>query len=136
MSLMENLRELRDRDGVTCLMTTHLMADADACDEVGILDEGRLVALDTPGNLKARVGGDVLTVRGTEPARLAERVRTRFGGAVDVFDGGVRIARARGHEFVPELIESFPGEIESVTIGKPTLEDVFVRLTGHGLHHE
>lgn len=131
--LMDYLVELRDQDGVTSLLTTHLMDEADRCDRIGILDEGKLVAIDTPTSLKNTIGGDVLTVCSSDPVSLSDKVTARFGGSADVMDGVVRIERERGHEFVPELIEAFPGEIESVTLGKPTLEDVFVHLTGHRL---
>lgn len=131
--LMDYLVELRDQDGVTSLLTTHLMDEADRCDRIGILDEGKLVAIDTPTSLKNTIGGDVLTVCSSDPVSLSDKVTARFGGSADVMDGVVRIERERGHEFVPELIEAFPGEIESVTLGKPTLDDVFVHLTGHRL---
>ena len=130
---MALLEELRDHDGVTCLLTTHLVEEADRCDHVGIVDRGRLVALDTPAALKATIGGDVLTVRTTDPTALAETVAARFQVTAETVNGVLRIERGRGHEFVPQLIEAFPGMIGSVTVGKATLEDVFVRLTGHRL---
>lgn len=134
--LMAQLRDLRDVSGVASLLTTHLMDEADVCDRIGILDQGRLVALDTPAVLKTSIGGDVLTVCAAEPATLAAKVQQRFGGRVAVVDRTVRIERPGGHEFVPQLIQAFPGEITSVTVGKPTLDDVFVHLTGHRLWHE
>ncbi len=131
--LMDYLVELRDQEGVTSLITTHLMDEADRCDRIGILDEGKLVAIDSPAALKETIGGDVLTVSTANPSALCEKVTSRFGGKVDVVDDVVRIEREKGHVFVPELIESFPGEIESITLGKPTLDDVFVHLTGRRL---
>ncbi len=131
--LMVHLRELRERDGVTSLLTTHLMDEADRCDRVGILDSGRLVALGTPTDLKATIGGDVVTIHSGNPDSLAARAKERFSCKVDVVDGTIRIEREHGHQFVPQLIEAFPGEIDSVTVGKPTLDDVFLHLTGHRL---
>ncbi len=131
--LMVHLRELRERDGVTSLLPTHLMDEADRCDRVGILDNGRLVALGTPTALKATIGGDVVTIHSGNPDSLAARAKERFSCKADVVDGTVRIERERGHQFVPQLIEAFPGEIDSVTVGKPTLDDVFLHLTGHRL---
>jgi len=131
--LMVHLRELRARDGVTSLLTTHLMDEADRCDRVGILDCGRLVALGTPTDLKATIGGDVVTIHSGNPGSLAARAKERFSCEVDIVDAAVRIERERGHQFVPQLIEAFPGEIDSVTVGKPTLDDVFLHLTGHRL---
>ncbi len=132
-SFMNHLAELRDREGVTCLLTTHLMDEAQRCDRIGFLDHGRLVALDPPAVLTGTIGGDVLTVCTADPAELALRVAERFGGHAEVLNGAVRIERDKGHEFVTDLIEAFPGQIDSVTVGKPTLEDVFVHLTGHRL---
>ncbi len=131
--LMVHLRELRDRDGVTSLLTTHLMDEADRCDRVGILDRGRLVTLGTPADLKSIIGGDVITIQSRHPESLAVRANEKFSCNASVVDSAVRIERERGHEFVPQLIQAFPGEIDSVTVGKPTLEDVFLHLTGHRL---
>src|SRR6059036_1247037 len=127
------LAELRAAERITVVLTTHDMEEAERCGRVAILDRGRVVALGTPEALKARVGGDVLVVMGPDPARLAERVRERFGLAGRLVDGTLRLERARGHELVRDLIEAFPEEVRTVSYGKPTLDDVFIRLTGHRL---
>jgi ABC-2 type transport system ATP-binding protein len=127
------LRALRDADGLTAVLTTHDMDEAERCDRVAVLDRGRLVALGTPDALKAQVGGDVLVVQAPAPEALRDGVKARFGLDGRVVDGTLRLERARGHELVRDLIETFPDEIRAVTYGKPTLEDVFVRLTGHRL---
>lgn len=132
-SLMECLQELRTRDGVTCLLTTHLMEEADRCDRLAILDKGKLVGQGTAGELKATIGGDVITMTCKNPASLAAAAKSKFGVAADVDGASVHIERHRGHEFVPQLFDAFPGEIETVTVGKPTLDDVFLHLTGHRL---
>src|SRR5207247_3479529 len=127
------LSEPRRAEGITVVLTTHDMEEAERGDRVAILDRGRLVALGAPEALKAQVGGDVLVVTGPDPARLAERVRERFGLAGRLVDGTLRLERARGHELVRDLIEAFPEEVLTVSYGKPTLRDVFIRLTGHRL---
>lgn len=126
--LGDYLAELRARDGVTVLLTTHIMDEAERCDRLALLDRGKLVALDRPAALKEQVGGDVVSVT---PAKLHEVIERRFDVKATVVDDTVRIERPRGHEFIPQLVEAFPGEIESVSVGKPTLEDVFIHLTGH-----
>lgn len=131
--LMHMLCELRDRDGVTCLLTTHLMDEAAHCDRVGILDRGKLVACDTPAALTASVGGEVITVATTNAPRLADDAAKRFDVSAKAVDGLVYIERSRGHEFVPALVQAFPGQIDSITVGRPTLDHVFLRLTGHRL---
>ena len=124
------LEQLRRQEGVTALLTTHLMDEAERCDRVGILDQGRLLALGGPDDLKRRVGGDVVVIRARDPEQLRERVRDKLGREAALVDGSLRVAGPGGHELAREVVEAFPGEITSVTFGKPTLEDVFIHLTG------
>lgn len=131
--LMDHLERLRDEQGVTCLLTTHLLEEADRCDALAFLHRGKLVAVDTPDALKRSIGGEVVSVRCSSPDDLAGKLATRFETDADVVGGVVRIESANGHALVPEIIEAFPGVVESVTVGRPTLEDVFVHLTGHRL---
>jgi ABC-2 type transport system ATP-binding protein len=127
------LRELREAEGMTVVLTTHDLEEADRCDRVAILDAGRIVALGTPDALRAEVGGDVLVVQSAAPEALRARLRERFGVEPRLVDGLLRLERARGHELVRDIVECFPADVQAVTVGKPTLEDVFVRLTGHRL---
>jgi ABC-2 type transport system ATP-binding protein len=133
---IELRRTLRALEGVTVLLTTHLMDEAEAADRIGILHHGRLVALETPAALKARIGGDVVTVGADDPAALGEEVRARFGVEARVVDGTVRVECARGHELAARLAEAFPGRIRSVTVARPTLEDVFIHETGRRFDEE
>ncbi len=129
----QQLRVLRERDGTTVVLTTHLMDEAARCDRVAIIHEGRLVALGTPETLVSAVGGDVIMISTADPERLAARVRERFNVQADIIDDRVHIERPRAHEFVPALVEAFPGEIDAVSFGKATLEDVFMHHTGKRL---
>lgn len=129
--LGDYLATLRANDGVTVLLTTHLMEEADRCDRLALLDRGRLVALDAPAALKEQVGGDVVSVTAREPEQLRGKIEKRFSVKTSLVDHTLRIERPRGHEFIPDLVEAFPGEIDAVSVGKPTLEDVFIHLTGH-----
>ncbi len=124
------------RAGTAVLLTTHLFEEAEAAHRVGILDRGRLLALDTPAALKATVGGDVVTVEARDetgvPA-LAAGIESRFGaeaGRISVVGPTVRIEREAAHTFLPRLVEAFPGAFKSVTLGAPSLEDVFIAHTG------
>ncbi|MDP6112673.1 MAG: ABC transporter ATP-binding protein [Planctomycetota bacterium] len=125
------LNELKNEQELTVLVTTHYMEEADRADRIAFLDRGNLVAEGTPDSLKERIGGYVITVSATDPEHLYEQIKERFGHEGKVVDDAVRLEMPDGPEFVPELVESFPGEIEAVTVGRPTLEDVFVHLTGH-----
>jgi ABC-2 type transport system ATP-binding protein len=129
--LWRYLQELREADGLTVLVTTHFMDEADLCDRVAILDQGHLVALGKPVDLKAEIGGDVIVIESAEPEHLSEGIRKKFNLAAQMVDHTVRIERKDGHEFIPQLVTAFPGLIRSVSLGRPTLEDVFVHKTGH-----
>jgi ABC-2 type transport system ATP-binding protein len=135
IDLWRYLREIREQAGVTILVTTHLMDEAEHCDRLAIMDAGKVAACDTPDALKSRIGADVITLTGDDPDALAAAVRERFGLAAERVDSVVRIERERGHEFIPQLVEALAGRIRSVSLGKPTLEDVFIRVTGHGFKH-
>ena len=125
------LNHIRESEGVTVIVTTHLMEEAERCDRLAILNEGKLVALGTPAELKSQIGGDVIVLEAKEPESLATRIAQRFGASPTVIENKVRLERANGARFVAEVSEAFPGEIESISVAKPTLEDVFIDLTGH-----
>ncbi len=129
--LWQYLQILRDEERVSVLVTTHLMEEAERCDRLAILNEGKLVALGTPAELKNEIGGDVIVLEAKDAASLAGKIRERFGIEAQVVDQQVRIERRNGHRFVTDLVEGFPGEINAVSIAKPSLEDVFIRRTGH-----
>jgi ABC-2 type transport system ATP-binding protein len=125
------LRILRDQEQVTVLVTTHLMEEAERCDRLAILNEGKLVALGTPTELKQEIGGDVIVLETAQPESLASCIRARFSVEPRVVGKQVRIEKDHGHRFVTDLVEAFPGEIDAVSISKPSLEDVFIDRTGH-----
>ena len=128
--IWQDLSRLRERRGTTVVLTTHLMEEAAGCDRVAILDRGHLVACDKPSALVASIGGDVVLVTAHDGAGLAPRIAARFEVHTELVDGRIRIERDHGHRFITALVEAFPGEIDAVTVGKPTLEDVFVHFTG------
>ena len=134
--LWQYLQILRDQERVTILVTTHLMEEAEHCDRLAILSHGNLVALGTPAELTHEIGADIILLDTAEPEALANRIRARFGLESTVLDRQVRIERESGHRFVPELVEAFPGEITAISVSKPTLEDVFIRRTGHRFWNE
>ncbi|MGH7931897.1 MAG: ABC transporter ATP-binding protein [Candidatus Binataceae bacterium] len=125
------LAHLRDDEGVTIILTTHHMEEAERCDRIGVLHQGRLIAIAPPGELKSQVGGDVVVINAPAPEALRQKITAQMRQRSTLVDGTLRIERPRGHEFVRDVVEAFGDEIESVTFGKPTLEDVFVQLTGH-----
>ncbi len=131
--LWNHLQLLRQRDRVTVLLTTHLMEEAAGCDRLALLHQGQIVALGSPQQLTSEIGGDVITVHTDTPGDLQREVQQRFGIEASILDGTVRIEKNEGHQFIPQLVEAFPGRITAVSLGKPTLEDVFIHRTGHRL---
>lgn len=130
--LWQYLQMLRDEEHVSVLVTTHLMEEAERCDRLAILNEGNLVALGTPTELKSEIGGDVIMLDAAHDASLlADHIRARFHVETTVMGNQVRIEREGGHRFVPDVVEAFPGEIQAISVSKPALEDVFIHRTGH-----
>jgi ABC-2 type transport system ATP-binding protein len=134
--LWETLESLR-REGVTVLLTTHFMEEGDRCDRLALIDRGTLVGEGSPADLKQEIGGDVITLEGPDAEALARDLAARFPDLQpQIRDGAVRLERERGHELVARLIEAFPGRVDSVTVARPTLEDVFLHRTGRRLYGE
>jgi ABC-2 type transport system ATP-binding protein len=131
---MNHLEHLRDNGGASIMLTTHHMEEAEHCDRLGVLHQGRLVAISPPRDLKASVGGDVVVINTADPEALCVKIQQEMRVKGVVVDGSVRVERPRGHEFLRDAVDAFGDQIESVTFGKPTLEDVFVHLTGHSFY--
>ncbi len=133
IDLWQTLYRLRDQQAVSILLTTHLMEEAERCDRVAIIDQGRIVASGAPEQLRAEIGGDIVSARSRDATSLGERIARSFGVKVNVLNDEVRIEQPEGSAFITRLVEAFPGEIDSVTFAKPTLEDVFIARTGRRL---
>jgi ABC-2 type transport system ATP-binding protein len=128
--LSRHVENLRQGDGVTILLTTHILEEADRCDRLVLLHQGKIVALGSPAELRSQIGGDVVVLETADSAGLAARITERFNLKTAVRDGEVRVEIENGHRFIAEVVEAFPGAVNSVGLHKPTLEDVFVRQTG------
>jgi ABC-2 type transport system ATP-binding protein len=134
--LWQYLQELRLQENVSVIITTHLMEEAERCDRLAILNLGEVVALGTPLELRGQIGGDVILLEAVQPDPLAMRIEQKFKIATTVLDGKIRMERKDGHRFITDLVEAFPGEIQSISVSKPTLEDVFIHRTGHRFWNE
>ena len=133
--IWEQLIDLKRKKGMTILLTTHQPEEAEYCDRIAVLDHGRVIACATPNELRAQVGGDVVTLDRDEAEALAAEVKAKFSLEARVVDNAVVIETPRGHELIPRLVESLPsGRLRAVAMRRPTLADVFVHLTGRGLH--
>ncbi len=125
------LNELRAKEQVSIIVTTHLMEEAERCDRLAILNLGEVVGLGTPAELRAEIGGDVVILEAAEPETLAVRIQEKFSAPTSVLDGKIRMEISDGLKFVTTVAEAFPGKIRSVSISQPTLDDVFIGRTGH-----
>jgi ABC-2 type transport system ATP-binding protein len=134
--IWDYLNELRRREGVTLFMTTHYMDEAEFCDRIAIIDQGRIVALGTPTELKGRIGGDVITLQVSDVPAAAREVEQRFGIAPLSANGTLRIEVPDGASFLPRLVRELPMRIDSVSLSRPSLDDVFLKLTGHAIRAE
>ncbi len=131
--LWQYILELREREGVTVLLTSHILDEADRCDRLVLVHEGRVVSQGTPAELKAKIGGDVVILESADLAGLGQKIEARFQVRPVSANGTLRVEIANGHRFITEVVEAFPGMIESVGLHKPTLEDVFLQETGAAL---
>jgi ABC-2 type transport system ATP-binding protein len=130
--LSQYVHELSDTEGVTSVLTTHFLDEAERCDRLVLLHQGKIVAEGSPADLRARIGGGHVVVLepAADAASLAAKIEAQFHVQPSIMDGEVRIEINNGHRFITEVVEAFPGAIESVALHKPTLEDVFVHETG------
>ncbi len=135
--IWEYLHDLRKREGITLFMTTHYMDEAELCDRIGIIDHGRIIAIGTPNELKAMVGGDIVTVT-TEgsPAVAADEVRRAFQLEPVVDGESLRMEVEDGAGFVPRVVRELTVPLTAVTLKRPSLDDVFLKLTGRAIRDE
>ncbi|HHM12285.1 MAG TPA: ATP-binding cassette domain-containing protein, partial [Planctomycetaceae bacterium] len=129
--LWQYLLFLRDELGVTIVLTTHLLEEAERADRIAILDRGRIVAIGAPEELKATVGGDTLTIETDQPEAVIEALRRELQLEAQRFDHSVRLELPEAHQWVPRIVEVAGESLKSIQVGKPTLEDVFIDKTGH-----
>ena len=140
--IWQYLRDLREQREVTMFMTTHYMDEAENCNRIAIIDNGQIVAIDTPANLKERVGGDIITLRTSDNELASKRIDEVHGVETRIGPEGQLIVEIdRGDRFIPKIIETFsngakPIEVQSVSLRQPTLEDVFIKLTGHTIREQ
>jgi ABC-2 type transport system ATP-binding protein len=129
--IWDYLNQLREREGLTIFLTTHYMDEAENCGRIAIIDHGTIVALDTPDGLKDAVGGDVVTIATADNQAAADEIRRTYKVEPVVQDGVVRFHVPAGETFLPDFVLHFPQRLLSVGLRRPTLDDVFLSMTGH-----
>jgi ABC-2 type transport system ATP-binding protein len=129
-SIWSYIRELQQAEDITIFLTTHYMDEAEYCDRIAIMDHGRIIALDTPSVLKASVGEDRIQVATADNDLAVTELRARFGIEARQQAGSVLLAAANGERFVPRLFAELGVPILSVSVARPSLDDVFMSYTG------
>jgi ABC-2 type transport system ATP-binding protein len=129
-SIWSYIRELKAREDITIFLTTHYMDEAEYCDRIAIMDQGRIIVLDTPERLKASVGKDRVQIVTEDPQQAIEALRERFGVQATIAEGAVTFGVAEGEQFVPRLFAELGLPIRAVSVSRPSLDDVFMSYTG------
>jgi ABC-2 type transport system ATP-binding protein len=129
-SIWSYIRELKEREEITIFMTTHYMDEAEWCDRIAIMDHGQIVALDSPETLKAGVGKDRVTIHTDDDEAAIAAIAERFAIEARTSEGAVTFGVESGEEFVPRLFAESGIAIRSVSVSRPTLDDVFMSYTG------
>ena len=135
-SIWAYLKELRATKGITIFMTTHYMDEAEYCDRIAIIDKGKIVALGTPDELKAMVGGDVVTITSSRADEAAAEIEKRLGVTPIRDNGSLRMEVPDAKVFVPRLVRELEAPVDTVTLRRPSLDDVFLKLTGRAIRDE
>ncbi|MFZ5648057.1 MAG: ATP-binding cassette domain-containing protein [Bacillota bacterium] len=130
------LHQLRSAENITIFMTTHYMDEAEHCDRIAIIDHGRIVALDTPANLKKMVGGEIITLLVPEKEEVRRLISEKFGLTAREAGDALQVEIDGGETFIPSLVGFLGDRVRSVSLHKPTLDDVFIKLTGRDIREE
>jgi ABC-2 type transport system ATP-binding protein len=129
--------DLARKENITIFLTTHYLDEAEHCNRIAIIDHGKIIALDTPEGLKRSIGGDALTVKTSDDDKAMKLLKNKL--KLDphaVASGGIHVAVRNGDAAIPKILKAMPMQVHSVTLTRPTLDDVFIELTGRQLRDE
>jgi len=134
--IWEYVQQLIEDEGLTIFLTTHYMDEAENCDRIAIIDDGELIAMNTPEELKESIGGEVVLIVAEDNRKASLEIKDKFNIAVQEVNGELSLKVANGSHFMPELIKALETTVISISLRKPTLEDVFLDLTGRRIRDE
>lgn len=134
--IWEYILQLKEKAGITIFLTTHYMDEAEICDRVAVMDHGDLIALDTPDTLKTNVGGDIIAIETVDNVKAKTTLEQDYHLEVTENDGVLTFQVTKGSEFLVQFVKDFPITIETVNLRRPTLNDVFLQLTGRAIREE
>ena len=134
--IWEHVLTLRQQEDLTIFLTTHYMDEAEHCERIAVIDNGRIIALDTPDNLKDSLGGDLVTLEAKDAQEAVAELKERYDISPEVNDGMVTFSVPHGDTFLPEFVRGFRSGLLSINVRRPTLDDVFLKLTGHAIRDQ
>ena len=134
--IWDYVEDIRVKENLTIFLTTHYMDEAEHCDRIAVIDDGNIVAIDTPDKLKDGVGGDLVMIRAADNEAAAKELGENWSLESETQDDIVKFSVPKGEEFLPEFVRNFKGELLSINVRRPTLDDVFLSLTGRDIRDE
>ena len=134
--IWEHILDIRKQENVTVFLTTHYMDEATVADRIAVIDHGKIIALDTPAGLKRMVGGDIITLTTQAPDAAIEEIGLKHNIEAHRDAEGVSFEIENGEEFIPTLLSDFKSGLQSISLRRPTLDDVFMKLTGREIREE
>lgn len=134
--IWDYILKLRDIHQMTIFMTTHYMNEAEYCDRIAIIDQGKIIALDTPAKLKKKMGGDVVQMMSADKEQLKAEIKEKYKIKAKEEGEYLLMEVPNGESFLPKLFNELDTKINSIELRKPTLEDVFLKLTGRKIRDE
>ncbi|MBN1290186.1 MAG: ATP-binding cassette domain-containing protein [Actinobacteria bacterium] len=135
--IWDYITDLKKREEITIFLTTHYMEEAEHCDRIAIIDDGKIITLDTPEELKNGVGGDVIRLKTEDDGKAYEILQGEYPGIEIIREPEcLCFKKEKGEDFIPNFIRNFPVRINSIALRRPTLDDVFLNLTGREIRDE
>jgi ABC-2 type transport system ATP-binding protein len=135
-NIWDFINRLRKREEITVFLTTHYMEEAENCDRVGVIDRGKIMALDTPSNLKKSIGNDLVYIKTSDNKKAEEEIKKRFNIEIKNDKDYIILKVNEGDNFISDLFNNLSTKIESINIKKTTLNDVFIHLTGRNIEED
>ncbi len=135
-NLWESITELPKSRNVTIFMTTHYMEEAEVCDRIAIIDNGKIIVIGTPEELKKTIGGDVVSLSTTDNVNVKSEIERLFNLSVSEKGNDLYMTCSKGDTCIPELIRTLGDKVTSVRVQRPSLNDVFLKLTGKTIREE
>jgi ABC-2 type transport system ATP-binding protein len=135
--IWDYVEDLKKRESITIFLTTHYMEEAEHCDRIAIIDHGNIIALDSPEKLKDTIGGDIIQIKTDDDERARSELKEKYPNLEMLQEKDCACFKTeKGEEFVPELVREFGMKIKSISLHRPTLDDVFLQLTGTEIRDE